>query len=365
MKIPVLIPDVNESNYVFKVNSEGAIRFGLGGMRGVGGNAVDHIVEQRKEGPYQGIFDFLKRVDLRIVNRKTIESLALGGGFDSFESEHRAMYFADENGDGRSFLERAIKFAQNVKANEDSAQVSLFGEASEVQIPEPPLPDVEHWSSIQQLNREKEVIGLYLSSHPLDDYRYEINAYCNTPVEAFSDENRLVGREAHVAGIVTDVQHRVAKNGNGFGFFTLEDLNGSHEFRLFGEPYLRFKHFLVPNQMLYAKIKVTKRSWEKDGEIIERINVDFFDMKLLPDIMKELSKGLDISLRLDELDEYLMDKIEAALLGHPGKKKVKFLVADPTENIAIKLPSRTRRVEVSKDLLDQLNDIDELNVKLN
>lgn len=366
MHIPVLLPDVNESAYVFTVNDEGAIRFGLGGMRGVGGNAVDHIVEERKEsGPYKGIFDFLKRVDLRIVNRKTIESLALGGAFDSFEKEHRAIYFADENGDGRSFLERAIKYAQNVKASEESAQVSLFGESSEVQIPEPPLPDVEHWSRIQQLNREKEVNGMYLSSHPLDDYRHEIKAFCNYPVEAFQDENSLVGREINVAGIITDVQHRISKNGKEFGFFTLEDLNGSHEFRLFGEPYLRFKHFLVQNQMIYAKIKVSKRSWEKDGETIERINTDFFDVKLLPDIMEELSKGLDISLRLDELDEYLMDKIEEALLGYPGKKKVNFHVADPTENIAVKLPSRSRRVQITKPLLDRLMEIEELNIKLN
>ncbi|TNE29426.1 MAG: DNA polymerase III subunit alpha [Bacteroidetes bacterium] len=366
MHIPVLLPDVNESSYVFTVNDEGAIRFGLGGMRGVGGNAVDHLVaERKKNGEYKGIFDFLKRVDLRIVNRKTIESLALGGAFDSFENEHRAIYFADEMGDGRSFLERAIKYAQNVKASEESAQVSLFGESSEVQIPEPPLPDVEKWSRIQQLNREKEVNGMYLSSHPLDDFRYEINAFCSHNVEAFVDERALVGREIHVAGIVTDVQHRVSKNGKEFGFFTLEDLRGSHEFRLFGEPYLRFKHFLVTNQMIYMKAKVSKRSWEKDGEVIERINVDIFDMKLLQEIMEELSKSLDVSLRLDELDEYLMDKIEAALTRHPGKKKVAFHVIDSTENIAVKLPSRTRRVEISKELLDQLQEIDELQVKLN
>lgn len=365
MQIPVLLPDVNESEYTFTVNDEGDIRFGLGGMRGVGGNAVDHIVADRKEnGQYKGIFDFLKRVDLRIVNRKTIESLALGGAFDSFENEHRAIYFADE-GDGRSFIEKAIKYAQNVKASEDSAQVSLFGEASEVQIPEPPLPDVDQWPRLQRLNREKEVNGMYLSSHPLDDFRYEIKSFCTHPVEAFSNEEHLVGREIHIAGIVTDVQHRVSKNGKGFGFFTMEDLRGSHEFRLFGEPYLRFRHFLVKDQMLYAKVKVSKRSWEKDGEVVERINTDFFDVKLLSEILEELSKKIDISVRLADVDEYLMDEVEAALNSAPGKKKVTFMVADTTENLQISMPSRTKRVEITKELLDRLNSIDALHVRLN
>lgn len=365
MQIPVLLPDVNESEYTFRVNDEGAIRFGLGGMRGVGGSAVDHIVAERKEnGKYRGIFDFLKRVDLRIVNRKTIESLALGGAFDSFDKEHRAIYFADE-GDGRSFIEKAIKYAQNVKASEDSAQVSLFGESSEVQIPEPPLPEVEPWSRIQQLSREKEVNGMYLSSHPLDDFRYEIRSFCTHPVEAFNNEEQLVGREIHIAGIVTDVQHRVSKNGKGFGFFTMEDLRGSHEFRLFGESYLKFRHFLVKDQMLYGKLKVTKRSWEKDGEVIERINSDFFDVKLLSDIMGELSKSIKVTMRLDEVDEYLMDEVEQALDSSPGKKKVTFIVADTTENISVTMPSRTKRVEITKELLDKLNNIDALKVKLN
>lgn len=365
MQIPVLLPDVNESSYTFTVNDEGSIRFGLGGMRGVGSSAVDFIVNEREEnGPYKGIFDFLKRVDLRIVNRKTIESLALGGAYDSFENEHRAIYFADE-GDGKSFIEKAIKYAQNVKASEDSAQVSLFGEASDVQIPEPPLPEVERWPRLQQLNREKEVNGMYLSSHPLDDFKYEIKSFCTHPVEAFSNEDRLVGREIHVAGIVTDVVHRVSKNGKGFGFFTMEDLKGSHEFRVFGESYLKFRHFLVKDQMLYAKIKVSKRSWEKDGEVVERINSDFFDVRLLSDILSEMSKKIDLTVRLDDIDEYLMDEVEQTLNTSPGKKKVTFVVADTSENLQVTMPSRTKRVEITKDLLDRLNEIDALHVRLN
>ncbi len=366
MQIPVLLPDVNESAYRFTVNDEGSIRFGLGGMRGVGGNAVDHLVAERKEhGEFKGIFDFLKRLDLRVVNRKTIESLALGGAFDGFANEHRAIYFADEMGDGRSFIEKAIKYAQNVKASEDSAQVSLFGESSEVQIPEPPLPEVEQWSRIQQLNREKEVNGMYLSSHPLDDFRYEIKSFCTHRVESFTQEEKLVGREIHIAGIITDVQHRVSKNGKGFGFFTLEDLRGSHEFRLFGEPYLKFRHFLVKDQMIYAKVKVSKRSWEKDGEVIERINTDFFDMRILSEILEEMGKKVNITVRLDEVDEYLLDEVEATLNKHPGKKKISFVIADTTENLQITMPSRTKRVRISKELLDELNNIDALKVKLN
>lgn len=367
MHAPVLGPDVNESAYVFTVNEEGAIRFGLGGMRGVGEAAVDHIVAERLEnGPFKGIFDFLKRVDLRIVNRKTIESLALGGAFDNFPDEHRAIYFADENGDGRSFLEKAIKYAQRVKESENSSQVSLFGEQSEVQIPEPPLPMVEPWVRIMALKREKEINGMYLSSHPLDDYRYEIGAFCTHRVSQFEDIDSLIGRDISIAGIITDVQHRMTKTGKSMGTFVMEDFEGSHEFVLFGEDYLKFKHFMVPDQLIYAKLRVVKKSWtNKEGNLFERINKDFYDMRLLSEVMEQMSKGVDITLRLDELDEYVMDQVEETIMKYPGKKRVSFVVADPTENIAVKMPSRTRRIEINKQLLDELQEIRQLHIRLN
>src|SRR5690606_14940445 len=195
--------------------------------------------------------------------------LALAGGFDSFSDTHRAQYFHHE-GDGVSFLEKAVKYGSKYQENKNSAQVSLFGEASEVQIPEPIVPPCEDWGTMEKLRREKEVVGIYISGHPLDDFKKEITAFCNTSVSAFTNLDDYVNRELSVAGVITDVQHRVYKNGKGWALFTLEDYTDSHEFRIFGEEYLKFRHFLMVNSFVYIKAFVREgwvnRETGKKGE---------------------------------------------------------------------------------------------------
>src|SRR6056297_711069 len=255
MKLDVLGPDVNESFYKFSVNKDYAVRFGMGAIKGVGSGAVATIVENRKTeaGPYKSIFDMAKRIDLRSANKKAFENLALAGGFDGFGDTHRAQYFHDD-GDGITFLEKVIKYAAKFQENENSSQVSLFGEASEVQIPEPVVPPCEEWGTMEKLRREREVVGIYISGHPLDDFRYEMDYFCNSKLGEFNDLERCVNRDLTFGGVISDVQHRVSKMGKGWAMFSVEDYTDTYEFRMFGEEYLKFRHFLVPNSFVHIKI---------------------------------------------------------------------------------------------------------------
>src|SRR5690606_31621519 len=256
MKLKVLGPDVNESYYKFSVNKEYAVRFGMGAIKGVGAGAVATIIENRKTtaGPYKSIFDMAKRIDLRAANKKAFENLALAGGFDGF-GNHRAQYFHDD-GDGITFLEKAIKYASKFQESENSAQVRLFGESSDVQIPEPVVPPCEEWGTMEKLKREKEVVGIYISGHPLDDFKAEMNYFCTAKVSDFNNLENFVNREMAFGGVISEVQHRTSKMGKGLASFTIEDYSDSFEFRIFGEEYLKHQHFLVPNNFVYVKAMV-------------------------------------------------------------------------------------------------------------
>src|SRR5690606_38735292 len=194
MGLQVLGPDVNESFYKFTVNDKGAIRFGMGAVKGVGAGAVETVVACREDAPYTSIFDLARRIDLRAANKKAFESLAYAGGFDCFSGTHRAQYFHTD-GDRGTALEKALKYGAKYKENENSAQVSLFGSSSNVQIPEPTLPVCPEWGLIEKLKYEKDVIGIYLTSHPLDNYRFEINHFCQHPVRLLTLIDKVKGAE--------------------------------------------------------------------------------------------------------------------------------------------------------------------------
>ena len=286
MKLNVLGPDVNESYYKFSVNKDNAVRFGMGAIKGVGHGAVVTIVENRKkDGNYKSIFDFAKRIDLRAANKKAFENLALAGGFDCFDNTHRAQYFSDE-GDGVTFLEKAIKYGAKHQENENSAQVSLFGDASDVQIAEPLVPPCEEWGTMEKLAREKEVVGIYISGHPLDDFRVEMNTFCNATLAFFKNLEPYVNRELCFGGVVTDVQHRVSKQGKGWALFTLEDYTDSFEFRIFGEEYLRFRHFFVKNSFVFVKVRVNEGWTNKDTGKKSDPRIQFNSFQLLHDVME-------------------------------------------------------------------------------
>ena len=363
MGLEVLGPDINESFLKFSVNAAGAVRFGMAAVKGVGNAAVKAIIKERKEnGNFSSIFDLAKRVDLRAANKKSFESLIKAGAFDSFEETHRAQYFAlDEK--GLTFLERAMKFGAKYQENLNSSQVSLFGEASTVQFPEPDIPSCETWGTMELLSQEKEVIGMYISAHPLDDFKNEIK-FCNAILKDFKgDLQKLVGNNLSFAGIITDVQHRVSKAGKGWAAFTIEDYGDSYEFRVFGEDYLKFKHFLVPNSFLFVRVTV-QPGWTNREGVTGDPRLKFTDFKLLHDIMDELCKKLTIKIAVDEVNEQSILNLESILKNNNGKQKLQFTLWDAKEKINIDLPSRNTKVQVSSELLNLLQK-EQIDYKLN
>ncbi|MCO6161458.1 DNA polymerase III subunit alpha [Flavobacterium sp. NRK F7] len=405
MGLAVLGPDVNESYYKFTVNEDYAIRFGMGAIKGVGEGAVNTIVENRKEGKYKSIFDLAKRIDLRAANKKAFENLALAGGFDCFSDTHRAQYFHDE-GDHITFLEKAMKYGAKFQENENSSQVSLFGDASEVQIAEPVVPPCEEWNTMEKLAKEKEVVGIYISGHPLDDYKYEMKYFCNAKLEELKDLNNFVGKNISIGGIITRVEHRVAKNGKGWGMFTLEGYDETYEFRIFGEEYLKFRHFLIQNNFTFIKL-VVKEGWVNAEGKKGDPRLQFIEVKMLQDVLTTFAKKLILQFSIADLSESLIQSLYDLFTKEKGentvtievmelekiKKQIIETVEDETidvsddtdseealESVAIaptikeveeikvvtklSMPSRKMKVKISNELLQELESM-QINFKLN
>ncbi|WP_411767256.1 DNA polymerase III subunit alpha [Winogradskyella sp. A3E31] len=364
MRLPVLGPSVNESYYKFSVNKDNAVRFGMGAIKGVGHGAVKTIVSNRKEdGNYKSIFDLAKRVDLRAANKKSFEGLANAGGFDCFEDTHRAQYFADD-GDGITFLEKAMKYGAKHQENENSAQVSLFGEASDVQIAEPQVPPCEEWGTMEKLAREKEVVGIYISGHPLDDFKVEMKTFCNGTLSAFNHLEKIVNREITFGGVVTDIQHRVSKQGKGWATFTIEDYTDSFEFRIFGEEYLKFRHFLVQNSFVYVRAFIREGWINRDTGQRGDPRIQFNNFQLLHDVMDTYAKKLSIQLNIEDLEKDTISGLQDMFKLHSGNNALSFLVYDHADKIKLNMPSRKQKVKISQELLAELEEID-VKYKLN
>ena len=358
MGLEVLGPDINESYLKFSVNKKGAVRFGMAAVKGVGAHAVKSIIDERKEnGNYSSIFDLAKRADLRVANKRSFESLVKAGAFDSFSDTHRAQYFAiDEK--GITFLERAMKFGSKFQENKNSTQVSLFGETSTIQFAEPEIPNCETWGTMELLSQEKEVIGIYISAHPLDDFKNEL-VFCNTNLSIFKEDLKAhTGKNISFAGIITDVQHRVAKTGNPWASFILEDYNESYEFRIFKEDYLKFKHFLSLKNFLFIRTTFKKNFYN------EEISINFIDFKLLTDVLDNCCEKLTIQIPLEEIKEDTILNLETILKNNPGKTSLKFTIWDENEKIEVNLPSRNTKITISNALLTILQK-QQINYKLN
>ncbi|RAJ18143.1 DNA polymerase III subunit alpha [Olleya aquimaris] len=354
MKLSVLGPDVNESFYKFSVNKDNAVRFGMGAIKGVGHGAVMTIVENRKkDGPYTSIFDLAKRIDLRAANKKAFENLALAGGFDELGDTHRAQYFFKDGSD-LTFLEKAIKYGAKHQENENSAQVSLFGGESEVQIEEPLIPECETWGTMEKLAKEREVVGVYISGHPLDDFRTEMKTFCNASLALFNDLESYVNRELTFGGVVTDVQHRVSKQGKGWALFTVEDYTDTFEFRIFGEEYLKFRHFLLKNNFVYVKVFVREGWVNRDTGKKSEPRLQFNNFQLLHDVMETYAKKLSIQLNIKELETGKIQKLKELIQMHPGNQSLNFVIYDNRDQIKLTMPSRKQKVKVSQELLSEL-----------
>ncbi len=362
MGLEVLGPDVNESYFKFTVNDEGAIRFGMGAIKGVGGNAVATIVDTRKDGKYKSVFDLAKRIDLRAANKKAFEGLALAGGFDGFNA-HRAQYLhPDEK--GVLFIEKVMRYAARFQETQNSSQVSMFGDTSEVQIPEPEVPPCEEWGAMKKLKQEKEVVGIYISGHPLDDFKTEITRFCNCKASDFSDLEKFVNRELCFGGIVGDVQHLESKKGKGWARFIIEDFDDSYEFRIFGEDYLKFRHFLVPNSFIYMRVFI-KEGWvNRDTQKKGDPRIQYNSMQMLHDVMESQTKKLTIQIPIEEVSEEKINYLKEIVKLHKGDKHLQFVIYEVENKVKLTMPSRKHKVNISNELLEELEK-EQVRFKLN
>ncbi|SHG87551.1 DNA polymerase III, alpha subunit [Flavobacterium micromati] len=327
MGLQVLGPDVNESFYKFTVNDDYAVRFGMGAIKGVGSGAVATIVNSRKDGKYKSIFDLAKRIDLRAANKKAIENLALAGGFDSFGDTTRAQYFHDD-GDGITFYEKAIRYGIKYQENENSAQVSLFGESSDVQIAEPTVPPCEDWSTMEKLAKEKEVVGIYISGHPLDDFKFEMKYFCNAKLEALKNMEAHLNKNLAFGGIINNVQHRIAKNGKGWAIFTLEGYDESYEFKIFGDEYLKFRHYFIQNNFTFMKVLV-KEGWaDRDTGKKGEPRLQFVEVRQLQDVLDEFARKLVLLLNISDLEKDFIHKLNHLFQENKGDNTVSFEIME-------------------------------------
>jgi DNA polymerase-3 subunit alpha len=351
---PVLGPSVNESNLKFTVNDKDEIRFGLGAIKGVGENAVKSIVlEREKNGPYADVYDFVKRVDLRQTNKRVMESLVLAGAFDCFNGLHRAQYSAAMPSGG-TFVEHLIKFGGAMQSAND-APPDLFGDTIAVEVQTPEAPVVESWGNLMQLTKEKEVVGIYISAHPLDDFALEIKHFAKADLRALADLTLVANSELTFAGMVSSVEHRTTKTGKPFASFELEDFYDVHKFFLFSEDYLKLKHFLLPGAFLFVKGKVAPRQWSKTNELEFKIT----HMELLSDLREKRTKKVCIEMRLDSLDEALFASLNQLIFKDKKQKgcSVEFRVVDPLRKLSVKMPSRSMRIDLSNETISQLDGI--------
>ncbi|MGB3179799.1 MAG: DNA polymerase III subunit alpha [Cyclobacteriaceae bacterium] len=359
LSIKVLGPDVNESGVDFMVNAQGQIRFGLGAIKGTGEAAVESIIEERKEnGPFKDIFDFSQRVDLRSVSKKTFEVLAKSGGFDCLGEFHRRQYLEPDES-GHTLSEKVIKYAQKLQQETSSAQASLFGGESGVDVPKPRVTPVEPFSTIEKLNIERDVVGLYITGHPLDQFRLEINSFCNTPISELKDLEKLKSKgEVTSAGVVTDIAHKTTKNGRPFGILTMEDYNESHTFYLFGEDYMKFKPFLTKDWFLFLRGRVGTR-WK--GEELE---FKIIELELLAEIRDKISKKILMEITPSTVNSDFIATLEDMAGRYPGSCPLQVMISD--EEFGYKIPLYSRKFLVSPEtaLLEVLSELSEDRCKI-
>ncbi|MGZ8511451.1 MAG: DNA polymerase III subunit alpha, partial [Chitinophagaceae bacterium] len=367
MGLKVLGPDINESLKGFAVNKAGEIRFGLGGLKGVGEAAVESIIaERQKAGPYPNIFDFIKRINQRAVNKKTLESLAYAGGFDCFTEHHRAQYFVIPEGESATGLERVIKYGQIISTQNSSTANTLFGDLPiTMEIPPPRIPDCSPWPLIVQLDHEKEVTGMFLSGHPLDHYRFEMKHYGVTNIADFNDFKEAIklqsnpGRMFRILALVTGVQHRVAqKSGNKYGSYIIEDFSGKTDFALFSEDYLRLSPYLQQG----ASVCIT-------GYFKTRYNQGEYEFKvqqvsLAETLKKQLTKQVNVQVHPKDIDKEMIRFVEKNLVNFPGQSTLKFIVSEPKKDLRISLVTSGKGFEMNDEMIQFLEEKPELEVQV-
>ena len=359
MGIQVLGPDVNESILKFSVDKQKNIRFGMGAIKGVGESAVQNIIEERKKnGPYKDLFDFVERVNLSACNKKNIESLALAGAFDNFHVQ-RESFFVD-NGKGETFLDILVRYGNKYQTDKATAANSLFGDDNFVAIAKPEIPHAERWSDLERLNKEKDLVGIYLSAHPLDEYRIILQYVCNTGMAELNDKESLIGREILAGGIVTGFREGTTKTGNPFGILKVEDFTGSGEIALFGQDYIEYSKYGKPGMYLLISGKMEARKYNE-----KIFDFRISSIKLLPNEKDKLIENIRITVPIHDLDEPMINELSTLIKNNPGNSLLYFRVVDGSNNIALNLFSQNVRLKITKELIDYLSESETIDFKIN
>ena len=358
--INVLGPDVNESGLKFSVNQHGDIRFGLGAIKGVGESAVQSILAEReKNGPFKGIFDFVQRVNLSACNRKNIENLALAGSFDSFPEIRREDFFV-KNAKDESFVEVLVRYGNKYQMDKAAAANSLFGGEHEVEIATPEIVRAPAWGDLERLNKERELVGIYLSAHPLDEYAVILENVCNVHMSELSDLTPLQNRDLTLGGIVTGVREGYTKTGKPYGVAKVEDYSGGAEFAFFGNEWVEKKNFFMEGMFLFMRGKCQPRQWKQ-----EEWEVKINTIELLPEVKDNLIEKLTIKVPLSAVNEEMITEISSLAKSNPGKTKLYFYVRDEDGQMYVNLFSRSVEIAVRKDFVNYLKSQPVLDYKIN
>jgi DNA polymerase-3 subunit alpha len=360
MGMEVLGPDVNESNVKFTVNRDGNIRFGLGAIKGVGESAVVQLIEEREQnGTYKSIYDLVERVNLNSLNKKNLEAMAVAGAFDCFPEFTRAQYFSTDQ-KGISFLENLIRYGNNVKAMKSSSQQTLFGGSGGFDIIRPEATPCPEWPKLEKLNREKEVIGIYLSSHPLDDFRLEINTFTTATLADLQNLSEWADRDVVVAGMVTDAKNGIGKNGKPYGSFTLQDYTDSFRFMMFDKEYVEFSKFFVTGYYLLVRGRVQKRKFRE-----EELEFHIKTINLLSSVKDELIRSVTLKINPENINSEMINGLLEIVRENKGETELKFLFYDPDDKISVPMFSRTLRVRLNNELIAFLDDFPGIEYKVN
>lgn len=353
-------PDVNESFLKFSVNHQGDIRFGLGAIKGVGESAVQSILEEReKNGEFKNIFDFVQRVNLSTCNRKNIESLAMAGAFDSFPGIKREDFFV-KNAKDESFTEVLIRYGNKYQTDKAISANSLFGGENMIEIATPEIVPGEAWSDLERLNKERDLVGIYLSAHPLDEYAVILENVCNVHMADLIDLTLLQNSDLTMGGIVTNVREGYTKSGKPYGIAKVEDYSGSFEFAFFGNEWVEKKNFFMIGMFLYMQGKCQPKQWKKD-EWEVKVN----SIELLPDVKDKVIEKITVSTPLSALDDELVTELSALIKAYPGNAELCFHVTDEDGQMYVNLMSRSVKVSPRKEIMTYLKSQSQLSYKIN
>jgi len=360
MGMEVLGPDVNESYLKFTVNKDGNIRFGLGAIKGVGESAVLQLIEEReKNGAFSDIYNMAERVNLNSLNKKNLEAMAVAGAFDGFEAVSRAQYFAPDTR-GSSFIESLLRYGNNAKTIRLSSSHSLFGESGGFDLIKPEPVACPDWPKLEKLNREKEVIGIYLSSHPLDDFKLEISTFTTANLADLQNLRDYLDREVVVAGMVTDTKNGIGKNGRPYGSFTLQDYSDSFRFIMFDKDYIENSKFITTGYYLLIKGKVQKKKYRED-----EIEFSIRKINLLSSVKDELIKSVTIRIKTENIDSEMINELKELIHENKGETELKFLFIDSDDRLSLPMFSRTYRIRLNNEFISWLDDRPGIEYKVN